>query len=193
MTTSRVIGFPRPKDIQDTAKLSAKGWIVIPKALRKKMGIEPGDEVDIIVTKGDRERQSFQILADENRWPPEMDPLVVFRQRVRVSPKGWIVIPASIRQEYGFEAGEELEVGWGFYTLFVDRPIKDWKEYERKFIRTGTWTLEDIQRWKNEERELEDRLDEQTWRLLSSGEDKVFDYQASERKEPLTIRDASDD
>jgi len=31
-----------------TAKVSAKGWIVIPADIRKRYGIEPGDEVQII-------------------------------------------------------------------------------------------------------------------------------------------------
>lgn len=31
-----------------TAKVSAKGWIVIPAQLRRKYGIEPGDEVVIV-------------------------------------------------------------------------------------------------------------------------------------------------
>jgi AbrB family looped-hinge helix DNA binding protein len=31
-----------------TAKVSAKGWIVIPANLRRKYGIEPGDEVVIV-------------------------------------------------------------------------------------------------------------------------------------------------
>ena len=30
------------------AKVSAKGWIVIPAALRKKYGIVPGDEVSVV-------------------------------------------------------------------------------------------------------------------------------------------------
>lgn len=31
-----------------TARLSAKGWIVIPAHLRRKYGIEPGDEITIV-------------------------------------------------------------------------------------------------------------------------------------------------
>ena len=31
-----------------TAKVSVKGWIVIPAHLRRKYGIEPGDEINII-------------------------------------------------------------------------------------------------------------------------------------------------
>jgi AbrB family looped-hinge helix DNA binding protein len=31
-----------------TAKVSVKGWIVIPAHLRRKYGIEPGDEISIV-------------------------------------------------------------------------------------------------------------------------------------------------
>ncbi len=31
-----------------TARVSSKGWIVIPAALRRKHGIEPGDEVRVV-------------------------------------------------------------------------------------------------------------------------------------------------
>ncbi len=31
-----------------TAKVSVKGWIVIPAHLRRKYGIEPGDEINIV-------------------------------------------------------------------------------------------------------------------------------------------------
>lgn len=32
----------------DTAKVSAKGWVVIPKALRDRYGIEPGSTVAFV-------------------------------------------------------------------------------------------------------------------------------------------------
>ena len=32
----------------ETAKVSAKGWIVIPAALRRKYHIEPGDAIEVV-------------------------------------------------------------------------------------------------------------------------------------------------
>lgn len=32
----------------ETAKVSAKGWVVIPVALRRRYGIEPGQEIRIV-------------------------------------------------------------------------------------------------------------------------------------------------
>lgn len=57
-----------------TAKVSAKGWIVIPVDIRKRYGIEPGDEVVIIDYGGslgivpqldDPVAEACGILADE--------------------------------------------------------------------------------------------------------------------------------
>ena len=31
-----------------TSKVSAKGWVVIPKAIRKRYGIKPGDKVSFV-------------------------------------------------------------------------------------------------------------------------------------------------
>lgn len=42
-----ITGDSRMRYIRGKAKVSAKGWIVVPKEMRDEMGLQPGDEVNL--------------------------------------------------------------------------------------------------------------------------------------------------
>lgn len=71
-----------------TAKISGKGWIVIPKELRDKYGIKPGDRVHVVDYRGiaiipamkDPIRDALGMLQD---GPSLTEALVEDRRRER--------------------------------------------------------------------------------------------------------------
>jgi AbrB family looped-hinge helix DNA binding protein len=73
-----------------TYKVGPKGQVVLPKALREELGIEPGDEVDVRVEHGDIYIRKVQtspdplgILRDPNDPLPLTRALELERQRER--------------------------------------------------------------------------------------------------------------
>lgn len=73
-----------------TYKVGPKGQVVLPKAIREQFGIEPGDEVDVRVERGEIYVRKVQaspdplgILSDPNDPLPLTRALELERQRER--------------------------------------------------------------------------------------------------------------
>lgn len=49
--------------ITGKVRVSAKGWVVIPKAIRDELGIKPGDEVQLMLSEGGKELYARKALS----------------------------------------------------------------------------------------------------------------------------------
>jgi antitoxin PrlF len=77
---------------------------------------------------------------------------------MRVSSKGQVVLPSSIRKEMGITSGDELSIYTDGHTIFIKKidkknMLREFRELNRifsKMVEERDYTPEDVNRWVEE-------------------------------------------